>query len=190
MKARELRTLRGQLLLTAGMFAGCVVISAVVVFARPWFESFLLEKFKVPLDKYPESVRQLTTAAAEGKIDKDKFYRLLPDDRELLYEAWLRSEQPSPRTPRALAAVDATFYSVRAEKTVVCGDGPQRARALEFLVKMQSPETKAVLERLLEWADRRNLPELREQIRAVLEQVSRGDSTNASSKSLSQFVPS
>src|SRR5687768_6887954 len=155
---QEIRTLKGQLLLLAGLFLGSAGLAVALAVSRPLFERHQAETYK-PLPAHLAPLAE--SAAAGGHVDRAAFDKLPADARLALYDDWmLRPEPPPPATPAALVAADPALYLSRAERTLVAGNDSQRERALKFLELSGSPKAVPVLERAGEWARRRNLPDL------------------------------
>ena len=164
MNVKDLRTLRGQLLLTAGLFGGCVVLAGIIVSQRGRFESFVAEKYPASRDRLSNAARRAADAIVVGETPGDEFQELLPEERRALYELWMQGENPSATSARALVGADAAYYVRCAEQTIVCGNAAQRARALEFLVVGGASAAPEALSRLSRWAGRRNRADWAEQI--------------------------
>ncbi len=156
MNKQELRTLRSQLLLTVGLFAGCIAAAAVMASQRGFFEKYLKEKY-APL---PADLKDVADAAAAGEVDPARFEQLSDAQRLALYDDWMTRDPPPVNTPRALMTAAAELYLARAERTLVCGNHDQRKRALRFLELAGSREATARLQKLSRWAARRSLSEL------------------------------
>lgn len=73
MNKQELRTLKGQLLLLGGMFAGSVVLAMLLATQRGFFEKFVEEKYGA----LPATLKPLADAAAEGKLDRKRSINFL-----------------------------------------------------------------------------------------------------------------
>lgn len=168
MNKRELKTLRGQLLLLGGLFAGCLVAAAVIAASRNFFEKFLGEKYQ-PL---PAHLAALAQAAAEDRFDQSAFAALSPADRLVLYDDWMaRADPPPAATPGALLAADAALYLARVERTLVCGRPDQRLRALQFLELAGARQAVPLLREVRQWALKRKLPQLGEQIAETINRI-------------------
>lgn len=166
----ELRTLRGQLLLLGGLFAGCIVAAVIMASQRGFFEQFIAEQYTA----LPANLQPLVEAAATGAIDREAFAKLSPAQRLALYDEWMTHTDPSPAgTPRALVAADPTLYLARAERSLVCGRAEQKLRALAFLELAGSEDAIPVLRKASRWAARRQRPELATQIATTLERLER-----------------
>lgn len=154
--------LRGQLIVLGVVFLGGLVLAAVMATQRPWFESFVREKYQADYASYPGPLRRAVDALAADKLAQIDFERLGPDQRRQLYEDWIeRSDVPRLAVPRRLTLWAPKYYLQCAEKTVVCGSPDQQKRAAQFLQLCDCREAKAVLQRLTQWADERQLAELR-----------------------------
>jgi hypothetical protein len=155
MKQAEWRTLRGQLLLTAGLFLCCVAIAVGMVSQRWLYESYMAEKYLGQRSQLSSGAKELADLVNRGKTDEKAYARLSPSERIILYEIWMQAgEEASKMAPRALAQMDPEFYLHRAEQTVVCGNVVQRGLALEFL-RLSEADCSERLDRLAAWAERR-----------------------------------
>lgn len=171
MNVKDLRTLRGQLLLTAGLFGGCVVLAGIIVSQRWRIESYIAEKYPASRDRLSQAGRKAAVDVAAGKTPGEDFRHLLPEERRGLYELWMQDEHGSPESVRALVGADTAYYVRCAEQTVVCGNPAQRVRALEFLVASRTAAVPEVLSRLSDWARRRNRPDWAEEIEQARSRV-------------------
>jgi hypothetical protein len=163
----EIRTLKIQLLLTAGMFAACVAMAAAAVWQRGWFERFMGEKYG-PL---PTALRDVAADAARGQIDPKTWEGLSPADRLALYDDWMAAADSPQSAPKALLAVDRDLYLARVEQTLVCGRSEQRQKALDFAAWAASPDVIPVLERVQGWAKRQRLDDFDRKISATIERL-------------------
>jgi hypothetical protein len=144
------------------------VLAIGIATQRPWFESFVQEKYTAQYDELPALVQETAEAAAAGEVDREKFKRLPESQRLALYEDWMiRREPDRPRAAKALADVAPRLYLDRAERTVVCGDDDQRHRAMEFLTLCGRPEAAEKLYKLAAWARRRALSNLGDELEAA-----------------------
>jgi hypothetical protein len=156
MNIKELRTLRGQVLLTVGLFAGSLAIALVIVTNRWWFEKVLLEK-PAPATQLSASLKELVNRVNLGKADGVTYGRLLPPEQIALFDAWMQEgKKASKLAPATLVQMDAKLYLQRVEHAVVCGNSAQRQQALQFLVLTRSSEGEQILDRLARWARKRN----------------------------------
>jgi len=171
MNKRELRTLKGQLLLLGAMFAGSITLAVVVASQRPFFEKFIEEKY----GQLPAEMKTLAEGAAEsGKIDAEAFSKLTEEQRLLLYDDWMTRPDPPPqRTPAALVAADQSLYLARAERSLVGGNANQKTRALEFLELAGAKEAIPLLRKARQWSTRRRTNDLTAKITEVLERLER-----------------
>ena len=171
MNKEELRTLKGQLLLLGAMFAGSVVLAAVMAWQRPFFEKFIAEKYGV----LPAAMKTLADGAADsGKIDVEAFSKLTPEERLLLYDDWMTRPDPPPqRTPAALVAADPVLYLARAERSLVGGSDDQKTRALKFLELAGSRDAVPLLQKARRWSIKRRTLDLTAKIEQVLERLER-----------------
>ena len=122
MTARELGTLRGQLLLMAGLVVGCAAFAAVIATQR-----LLVEKYRG--EKYPAAA----PIGWDRAVNRDELAKLTEIERLALYDAWMSQAWAPPAAPRAMVEADAALYLTRAERTLVCGTAAQRTRTLRFL---------------------------------------------------------
>ena len=170
MNKQELRTLKGQLLLIGGMFAGSIVLAVFIATQRGFFEKYIEEKYGV----LPASMKPLADSAAEGKIDMEAFNKLQQAERLLLYDDWMtRAEPPPPRTPAALVAADSGLYLARAERTLAGGRDDQKLRALKFLELAESKEAVPILQKARQWSIKRRMALMTEKITETLERIGR-----------------
>jgi hypothetical protein len=165
MPKHVLRTLRGQLLLLAGLFALCVLAAVVIASQRAVFEQFIAERYQ-PL---PAELQLLTEAVATGSIDQEVFATLSPAQRLALYDTWMtHPAPPPPETPRALVAADPAPYLARAERSLVTGRLEQKLRAVMFLELAGSRQALPILRKAHHWAARRHMPELATRIAVAM----------------------
>jgi len=171
MNKRELRTLKGQLLLLGAMFAGSVALAVLIAAERPFFEKFIEEKY----GQLPANIKTMADGAAEsGKIDAEAFGRLTAEERLLLYDDWMtRPDPPPPRTPAALVAADQGLYLARAERSLVGGSVNQKTRALKFLELAGAREAIPLLRKARLWSIKRRTPDLTAKITEALERLER-----------------
>lgn len=155
MNLKELRTLRGQLLLTLGLFAGSLTIALVIVTNRWWFEGFLSKAY-VDKTHFSANAEDVLNQANKGEIDPAVYEQLDELQRSAVYEGWMADlKNQSTEAPRALVHMDEKLYLRKVEQSVVCGSPEQQQRALRFLLLSHSPQTHAILNRLAAWAQRR-----------------------------------
>jgi hypothetical protein len=170
MNKQELRTLKGQILLLTGMFAGSVVLAVFMATERGFFEKLIEEKYVV----LPASMKPLADAAAEGRIDGEAFNKLSQTERLLLYDDWMMRPDPPPmRMPSALVAADSRLYLARAERTLVGGREDQKLRALKFLELAGSKEAIPLLQKARRWSIKRRTALLTAKITETLERLER-----------------
>jgi hypothetical protein len=176
MNRQELQTLRGQAVLLAGLFAGSIVVAAVIAGQRGFFERHVREKYAA----LPVDLRPLADAAAGGVIDGEQFAGLNEQQRLALYDNWMGSSEPGPEnTPGALVVADAGLYIARAERTVVCGKVEQQFRALEFLRLAGSQQAIPALRKARAWALKRDWAMLAAQIAETIDYLSERGSPEA-----------
>ena len=152
MSRQDLRTLRGQVLLMAGLFLACAVAALLIVSQRPRFERAVRERYGT----LSASLKETADAAAAGKLDQEAFTRLANSERLALYDDWMTRADASEQTPRALVSGDPMLYLSRAEKTLLCGNAEQRAKAVKFLALSGSREALPILTTMQDWARRRD----------------------------------
>lgn len=168
MNQQDLRTLRGQLALTAGLFAGCVALAAVIISQRFRFESFVAEKYPASREKLSPEARAAADAIADASAPAKGFNHLPAIERRALYEFWMRDpESRGASEAQALLAADPQFYLRCAEQSVVCGNDAQRRRALEFIAFAESESANEVLLRLADWSKKRHRPDWGQEIQAT-----------------------
>ena len=153
------------------MFAGSVVLAAVMAWQRPFFEKFIAEKYGV----LPAAMKTLADGAADsGKIDLEAFSKLTPEERLLLYDDWMTRPDPPPqRAPAALVAADQSLYLARAERSLVGGNANQKTRALKFLELAGAKEAIPLLRKARQWSIKRRTHDLTAKITEVLESLER-----------------
>jgi hypothetical protein len=170
MNKRELRTLKGQLLLLFAMFAGSVLLAVFIATQRGFFEKFIEEKYVA----LPASLKPLADAAAVGQLDLEAFKKLSQTERLFLYDDWMARPEPLPAgTPAALVAADSGLYLARAERTIVSGRDDQKRRALKFLELAGSKEAVPILEKARRWSIKRRTTEMTAKITETLEHLAR-----------------
>lgn len=175
MNKQELRTLRSQLLLTVGLFAGCIAAAGVMASQRGFFEKYLKEKY-APL---PADLKDVADAAGAGEVDPVRFEQLSDAERLALYDDWMSRDPPPANTPRALLTAAGELYLARAERTLVCGNDDQRKRALRFLELAGSREAISRLQKLSRWAARRSLPEFAAAVAETIDRLDQAPRTGA-----------
>lgn len=165
MNKRELRTLKGQLLLLGAMFAGSIALAIFVATQRGFFEKFIEEKYGV----LPATMKTLADTAAEGKIDEEAFKKLSQAERLLLYDDWMaRPDTPPARTPEVLVAADSALYLARAERTLIGGREDQKLRALKFIELARAKMAVPLLQKARQWSIKRRTIQLTEKITETL----------------------
>jgi hypothetical protein len=170
MNKRELRTLKGQILLLAGMLAGSVVLAVFIATQRAFFEKFIEEKYAA----LPANMKPLADAATEGKLDREAFNKLSQTERLLLYDDWMTRPDPPPMPmPAALVAADSPLYLARAERTLAGGREDQKLRALKFLELAGSKEAIPLLQKARQWSIKRRTILLTAKITETLERLER-----------------
>lgn len=170
MNYSKIRSLQGQLWATASLFVACVPIAIAVILCRGKFEQHMYEKYAANYANFDGGLKELIDHAETGVSphEREALVNLTLPQKQQVYEDWmLRRDPPRPITPRMLVAADPDFYLGRAEQTVVCGDSVQRALALEFIQNSGSSLAWPRLDRLIRWAEQRQLPGLPEKILAV-----------------------
>ncbi|MFN0055638.1 MAG: hypothetical protein ACKV0T_26110 [Planctomycetales bacterium] len=172
MNPKDLKTLRGQLWLTAALFLICVVLAAVIVSQRSRFEGFVKEKYSGSRSGLSSATRRAADDLRDGQAPSIELVELPELERRALYDLWMLDDLgPAERTAQILAETDGDFLLRCAEQTVVCGDGAQRERALEFLVACHSPKAREICRRLAAWARRRRRLDWQEQIEQALSRL-------------------
>ncbi len=162
--------LRGQLIVLGLVFLGGLVLAAVMATQRPWFESFVREKYQVGYASFSEPLRRAVDVLAADKLAQVDFEKLGPDQRRQLYEDWIeRSDVPRLMVPQRLTLWAPKYYLQCAEKTVVCGSPNQQKRAVQFLQLCNCREATEVVQRLAQWSDKRQLVELRASLGVPIE---------------------
>lgn len=170
MNKQELRTLKGQLLLLGGMFAGSVVLAVFLATQRGFFEKFIEEKYGA----LPANLKPLVDAAAEGKLDGEAFNKLSQAERLLMYDDWMTRPDPPPTlTPSALVAADSALYLARAERTLLSGREDQKLRALKFMELAGSKTAIPHLQKARQWSIKRRTLKLTAKITETLERLQR-----------------
>lgn len=172
MNIKDLRTLRGQLWLTAGLFGGCLVLAGIIVSQRTWFESLVAEKYVASSNALSPAGRKVAAAFADGQIPDEDLHKLTLEDRRCLYEIWMQGDRGSAAFARAMVEADHDYFVRCAEQTVVCGNPSQRARALELMEISHSSAAQEALARLANWARRRNRTDWIQEIEQVRLRIS------------------
>ena len=170
MKLPKIRSLQGQLLATASLFVACVPIAVAVILCRGKFEQHIVEKYAANHAQFDGDMKLLIEHAETGVTaqERESLNNLSLQQKQQVYEDWMqRRDPPRPNTPRTLVAADPDFYLARAEQTVVCGGSEQRSLALEFIERSNSSLARPRLERLIQWAEQRRLPDWPAKIVAV-----------------------
>lgn len=170
MKLPKIRSLQGQLLATASLFVACLPIAVAVILCREKFEQHMYEKYAANHSQFSADLKLLIEHVETGVTaqERESLANLALQQKQQIYEDWMqRQEPPRPNTPRTLVAVDPGFYLARAEQTVVCGNSQQRSLALEFLEKSESSLVRPRLDRLIRWAEQRQLPDWPQKIAAA-----------------------
>jgi hypothetical protein len=170
MNKRELRTLKGQILLLCAIFAASTALAIFIASERAFFEKFVEEKYGA----MTENLRPLADAAAEGRLEQEAFNKLSQADRLILYDDWMtRPEPPPERTPHALVAADSGLYLARAERTIVTGRDEQKLRALKFLELAGAREAAPILRKAQRWSIKRGTFYLTAKIAETLQRLER-----------------
>lgn len=169
----QIRSLRGQVVATALLFVFSLPIAVGVVFARPYFEKYLEEKY-APVDQQFEKrlrplIDSLEQDRRDGKgLDEEQLRQRDLDlqsckleDKRRIYEDWVQRHAPGRlRTVRKLAELDPDNFLAWAEQSVICGNALQRRAGLAFLVSSEHPASAGKLDRLAAWARRRHLSDV------------------------------
>lgn len=157
---KNLRTIRGQLTLIAGLLLGGIVLAAAIATQRRLFESWVTEKY-APVPDH-----------AKRTIETDGDLRTV--DKSTLYDAWMTEERFATEALAAkLREIDAPYYLQRARRTLVAGNLEQRTRAVRFLGHLGHADAVPLLERAALKAERRKEMELAVEIRKTLEKIGR-----------------
>lgn len=168
MKLDELRRLKWQFAVTGALFVACVPLAGVVIVLRDRFERHMFEDHKARYEEFSDELQALIDAADSETPARDlktRIAALEPATKELIFQDWMwRRESQRLATPARLVAADAEFFLKRAEKAVVCGNEPQRERALTFLARSDARGAAEIVERLAAWAKKRRRNEIVEQV--------------------------
>jgi hypothetical protein len=174
MKKSEYRKLKMQLVLVGGLFVSSIVAAIVIVNYRPFFEQYLLEKYK-PLPANLTSLAQKIEST--GQVP-EVFGRLSEKQQAAFYEHWMSLPEVGKDLPKLLASAAPALYIARVEQTLVCGSPEQRVRALQFVElafaksdsgnASDSAEALSMLDRVRAWATRRRLSSLETKLQATI----------------------
>ncbi|MBP88801.1 MAG: hypothetical protein CMJ64_19165 [Planctomycetaceae bacterium] len=179
MKNSEIRKLKMQLVLVGGLFVFCIATAIVIVNNRPFFEKYLLEKYKpLPTNLIPLAQKMEKT----GEVP-EVFGRLTEKQQGAFYEHWMTLAEVEKDTPKMLVSVAPSLHIARVEQTLVCGSQEQRTRALRFVelgfvelgfesalvqsgsgVSTNNSEVLSMLGRIDGWATRRRLSSFRTEV--------------------------
>lgn len=173
MKLDKIRTLEGQLLAISCLFVACIPVSAAVIVLRPKFEAAMSESYNVASavarDNLKELVTQLEDPAADPSEVHDSVVKLSAQEKEWLYQDWVTHHEPERViTVGRLVEADPEYFLHRAEQTVVCGSDEQQKIGLRFLALSEHPSVLPRLQHLLQWTQRRHLPDAPDKIEKVL----------------------
>jgi hypothetical protein len=146
------QTLNGQLLLILGLFLACILGSITLITQRARLESWQFEKY-APL---PAHLQPLCNAACAGQLDPLQFANLSTENRLSLYDWWMTQPTPDPLMPAAIFAADPRLYLDRTERSIICGNPAQRAKALLFLELAKPTQAFDTLAKVRIWAQNRN----------------------------------
>jgi len=128
----------------------------------------MFEKYTADYAKFDEPLRTLADAADNGTAEAKELAELPPSQKAAMYEDWMRRAiLRGRRPPPAWSPGMPNSFSIARSKTVVCGNGEQRAAALEFLELSAAPAALDRVERLKRWALERRIPDLTERINAA-----------------------
>ena len=165
---REIKKLRGQLLLLGIVLAGAAVLAVGIVVARPFFERHLKEKYA----DLPPAHQPLIEQAVAGNITAERWRQTPLEVRLLFYDQWMKQPDRPASWPQTLVRLDAQTFVERVERSLVNGDASQRELALEFLKVGQVPreQGRQMLHRVLEWATRRRLDDVAQRMRKAIEE--------------------
>jgi hypothetical protein len=173
----QIRSLRGQIIATALLFACSLPIAVGVIFARPYFEKYLQEKYtsdhrqfdsnlKSLVDSFEEDIRDGVGLTEGGKRQRDDELKMSSlENKRKIYEDWILRHQPNrARTVRRLAVLAPDDFLGWAELTIVCGNESQRQAAFRFLELSESPLVTKKLLHLATWARRTHRAEISAEI--------------------------
>lgn len=179
MTKQELKTLRAQFRLLAGLFLLCIVGAGVVAASRPWFEKHIYEVL-APL---PEDLRPLYDSATRGQLDPVACKRLSEPRRLALYDHWLtRKGQDGDRVPAALMSADPVLYCNRAARSIVCGNTQQKELAVRFIELSNRADVVETLTKSRAWAQRQHLSTLISTIDHALETIRLSTTRNSTTR--------
>lgn len=168
------RTPRGQMHFLLGLLLVAGLASAAAGFARPFFESFVREKYPRP----SEAATRLSDAVAVGSASVAQLREAKPEDFDGVYTAFMRQDPkvagpvdgqrgdelpPAPTGPlldpvrlgRLLFEARPDRASALLRRTLVAGSPAQRERALLLCARVERcPELLQVLEHAADRAHR------------------------------------
>ena len=165
---REIKKLRGQLLLLGIVLTGAAVLAGGIVVARPFFERHMKEKYA----DLPPAHRPLIEQAVAGNISAERWRQTPLETRLLFYDQWIKGPDRPASWAQTLVRLDAQTYVARVERSLVNGDSSQRELALEFLNAGQVPreQGRQMLHRVREWATRRRLSDVAQRMQRAIEE--------------------
>lgn len=157
----ELRSLKGQVALTLGLFIGSLAIAISMILFRVEFENRSGEKHKVGLSDLPKELRKYVEKVA-AQSDVDGLPNIATDaDKESIYSAWIQSKELQTETfEKQFARREEAFLVARLEKTAVTGTMEQRRLAIGWIRKIDTQLSRDAISRLRSWAERRNRPDI------------------------------
>jgi len=156
LKGIDFHGLRFQLLLVFKLFVGCIVVAVLMIWQKPWVESFLKEKyFSVPND-----LNVVLEQAKMGALILEDYQKIPVEKRSLFYDHWMTSDPVNKKMPRVLLATDYPLFSGRLERTLVCGSLKQRKKALYFAELSENKKLITILKKAKSWCRRRKLNSL------------------------------
>ena len=160
MKGTNFHGLPFQLLLVLKLFLACFAAAFLILFNRPWVESFMHENYLPPT----KSLQLAIATCKMGKPIQDEYQNIPLEERSLLYDDWMLSDKLGLATPGILLSTDFSLFSRRAERTIICGSPEQRIKALLFFELSGDKNTIPILTMAQKWAQRRKLIELADEI--------------------------
>lgn len=148
-RLQQLASIRGQAVMTASM----LLISAVAALSILPFRSRFEQWSALGFVSKPQEV----VALLDELLKESNSKRVLSDqERGVLFEGWLRSDDPRLEIwlPRWVEQAPEPFVQ-RCERAIVCGNAEQKERGLTLLRSLPTAESSAAYLRLQNWATRR-----------------------------------
>lgn len=168
---RDLRQLRGQLMMVAALFSGSLCLAISLLVARPMIEESLCETYAIPQQKISRALRESFAKARAGSLTLDEFALLPEGERRYLFYDWMLAKEIHQDEPRCLVDLDAKTFLRLAETSVIAGNTEQKEKAIEFLKLAGHARVPLVLQSLEAWANRRKKGDLATKLGAAWSQI-------------------